>query len=248
MTREFIFFSNAQNIYQSAIKGVPGSAVTNPTRTHEDTGSIPGLTQWVRVQGCRELWCGRRRSSDPTLLWLWCRPAAVARILPLALELPYANGAALKRPRKKKKILLKPEVGKQEIPRKFHMWGFNTIFLKTQGSKENDHNWNEKVQTGWWWNYMNLVWLVENNEVSKKDAVNGIPFCDWEEGKLPEYWIKGSILIKFITLTILHTSTDPLTLCSSARVAKFTWKPIMLRETAILFPLQSDFPTIYPTA
>ena len=25
-----------------------GSRVTNPTRIHEDTGLIPGLTQWVK--------------------------------------------------------------------------------------------------------------------------------------------------------------------------------------------------------
>ena len=30
------------------------------------------------------------------VLWLWCRPAAVAPIRPLAWELPYATGAALK--------------------------------------------------------------------------------------------------------------------------------------------------------
>ena len=29
-------------------------------------------------------------------LWLWCRPAAVALIQPLAWELPYAMGVALK--------------------------------------------------------------------------------------------------------------------------------------------------------
>ena len=31
-------------------KGVPlcGSVVTNPTSTHEDMGSIPGPTQWVK--------------------------------------------------------------------------------------------------------------------------------------------------------------------------------------------------------
>ena len=33
---------------------------------------------------------------DPELLWLCCRPAAVALIRPLALELPHAVGAALK--------------------------------------------------------------------------------------------------------------------------------------------------------
>ena len=43
---------------------------------------------------------------DPTLLWLWCRPAATALIGPLAWEPPYAAGAALKRQKKKKKKYL----------------------------------------------------------------------------------------------------------------------------------------------
>ena len=39
---------------------------------------------------------GHRRGSDLALLWLWCRPAAVAPIQPLAWEPPYAEGVALK--------------------------------------------------------------------------------------------------------------------------------------------------------
>ena len=46
---------------------------------------------------------GRRRGSDPTLLWLWRGPAAAAPIRPLAWEPPYVAGAALKRQKKKKK-------------------------------------------------------------------------------------------------------------------------------------------------
>ena len=46
---------------------------------------------------------GHGCSSDPALLWLWCRPAAAAPIEPLAWEFPYAVGAALKRPKKKEK-------------------------------------------------------------------------------------------------------------------------------------------------
>ena len=46
---------------------------------------------------------GRRVGSDLALLWLWRRPAAVAPIRPLAWEPPYAAGAALKRPKTKKK-------------------------------------------------------------------------------------------------------------------------------------------------
>ena len=41
--------------------------------------------------GCR---CG----LDPTLPWLWCRPAATAQIGPLGWDPPYATGVALKRP------------------------------------------------------------------------------------------------------------------------------------------------------
>ena len=39
---------------------------------------------------------GHRHSSDPALLWLWHRPAAVAPIRPLAREDPYALGVAPK--------------------------------------------------------------------------------------------------------------------------------------------------------
>ena len=46
---------------------------------------------------------GCRHSSDPMLLWLWCRLAAAAPISPLAWELPHTSGAALKRSKKKKK-------------------------------------------------------------------------------------------------------------------------------------------------
>ena len=49
---------------------------------------------------------GCRRSSEPTLLWLWCRPVATAPIQPLAWEPPYAVGAAqemAKRPKTKNK-------------------------------------------------------------------------------------------------------------------------------------------------
>ena len=46
---------------------------------------------------------GRRRSSDPVLLWLWQRPGATAPIRPLAWETPYAADAALEMAKKKKK-------------------------------------------------------------------------------------------------------------------------------------------------
>jgi len=45
---------------------------------------------------------GNRCGSDLVLLWLLCRPVAVALIQPLAWELPYAMGASLK----SKKIII----------------------------------------------------------------------------------------------------------------------------------------------
>ena len=50
---------------------------------------------------------GCRGSLDLVLLWLGCRPAAVALIRPLAWELPYAVGVALKSERKKEKRTFK---------------------------------------------------------------------------------------------------------------------------------------------
>ena len=46
---------------------------------------------------------GHRHGSDPDLLWQWCRLAAVAQIGPLAWELPYAEGTALKKAKENKK-------------------------------------------------------------------------------------------------------------------------------------------------
>ena len=46
------------------------------------------------IRGCYELWCGCGHGSQAMLLWHSL--AAVALILPLALELPYATNVALK--------------------------------------------------------------------------------------------------------------------------------------------------------
>ena len=67
------------------------------TSIREDAGSIPGLHQGA----CVAVSCGvgRRCSLDPELLS--CKLAAVARIQPLAWDLAYATGAALKSKTKK---------------------------------------------------------------------------------------------------------------------------------------------------
>ena len=48
---------------------------------------------------------GQRCGSELVLLWLWCWPADVALIQPLAQEVPYASGATLKRKKKSPETL-----------------------------------------------------------------------------------------------------------------------------------------------
>ena len=66
--------------------------LTNRTRNHEVEGLVPGLAQWVKGSGVAvSCGVGRRRGSDPALLWLWRRLVATAPIGSLAWELPHAN-------------------------------------------------------------------------------------------------------------------------------------------------------------
>ena len=61
------------------------------------------LLSVLRIQHCHEFWCSLRYRLDATLLWLWCRLAAVAPIQPLAWEPPLAMGVVLKRQKQKNK-------------------------------------------------------------------------------------------------------------------------------------------------
>ena len=63
--------------------------------------ALASLSQ-LRIQCCVSCAVGHRCSTDLELLLLWYRPAATAPIGPLARELPYAVGAALKRQKNKK--------------------------------------------------------------------------------------------------------------------------------------------------
>ena len=87
--------------------------------------SLSGLRSGVAVD-CGE---GSRHSSDPRLLWLWPRLAAVAPIQPLAWELPYASGAAPPPPPKKakKKKTNKKLSEKSQTQAAFLGWSFRSL-------------------------------------------------------------------------------------------------------------------------
>ena len=72
---------------------------TNLISIHEHVGLIPDPWPCSMGQGfsvAMSCSVGHRHGSDPVLLWLWRRLAAVALIQTLAWELLYAVGVALK--------------------------------------------------------------------------------------------------------------------------------------------------------
>jgi len=81
---------------------------------------------------------GHRWVLDPTLLWLWQRPAATALIRPLAWEPPCASGAALWRQKTKKKK--KKKMPLWVLPIQFliylirHLSSFPVTFYSNYGS------------------------------------------------------------------------------------------------------------------
>ena len=112
--------------------GVPIVAqwLTNLTSNHRlQVGSLASLTG-LRIDVALSCGVGHRLSLDPELLWLWCRPAIVAPIQPLAWEPPYAVGAALKR----QKIFLKKRNHKYK---EINLRILNTLALnpETEGNR-----------------------------------------------------------------------------------------------------------------
>ena len=85
---------------------------------------------------------GRRRGSDPELLWLWRRPAATALIGPLAWEPPYAAGAAqeMAKKTKKKKPSRRPNSPRLQAVLQSHSHQDNVVLDPKQKDRPMEQN------------------------------------------------------------------------------------------------------------
>ena len=81
-----------------------------------------------------------QRIKDPALLWLWCRPAAVAPTAPLVWKPPYALGSALKS-KKEGRLTVPKKKKKKEVPILSQWFRNPTSIHEDEGSIPGLHQW-----------------------------------------------------------------------------------------------------------
>ena len=79
--------------------------------------------------------------------WLWCRPAAVGPIRPLAWKFPYAVGVALKKSKKREREKRPKEV--TEVQKETETWGHRhrALARQTERKKGTPNNTDQEVHT-----------------------------------------------------------------------------------------------------
>ena len=140
----------------------PNPAHLKQTRLTSIRTWVPSLASFrgLKIWQCREQDVGWRLGSDLVLLWLWYRSAGTGPIWPLAWELAYATGVALKRQKeKKKKKILNPE---KRYGLKVQTWEWSSrwklkLWLEWSCPERRQIR---IIETGW-----GLSWKVPNGKV-----------------------------------------------------------------------------------
>ena len=90
---ELLIFIFNQSLWVSP----DGAVEMNPTRSHEVAGTIPGLSQWVKVSCCRALWCRLQMQLGSCIAVSVVQASSCSSDLTPSWEPPYAMGVVLKK-------------------------------------------------------------------------------------------------------------------------------------------------------
>ena len=92
----FIMSYNVASLktYKILKSGIPVMAHQLATMKSIREVRFLALLSGLRIQRCMSCGVDHRCSSDPELLWLWCKQAAAVLIGPLPWETPYSTSAA----------------------------------------------------------------------------------------------------------------------------------------------------------